>query len=586
MSQQPLNVGATVRRMATYLRPHWKAQLGAVLASLVTVGAELPAPLLIKALVDDVAIGGDLSLLPPLLIALGALAIVGSIAAIAANYLFTSAGEQAANVLRRALMDQVLRLPLAYFRGHRTGDTVTHFTADSAAIAEAYERAYGNGLAAAISVLGIVIVVAVIDWRFGVLAAVLVPVYMLLPRLRQGHHVRSAQRVQAATGELGGLATELIAGMRDIRAFNRQAWSLERLRRLLRALRDARVYEGFVVGWTWVTTTIFWIAYASIFFVLAEPIFDGEVTIGFALALAGYLSWLNREVTPLTMAYVDLLHAVGAARRLFNFLDTPAEDDAGDGTPLAITRGDVEFRGVGASYISGIPVLTDVSFRAPSGSTTAIVGPSGAGKSTVVNLLLRFLQPSAGEIRLDGQDVGAVSATEVRRHVGVVFQDPVLFHGSIADNIGFGREGIGQHEVARASDIAAAADFIGATRDGFDTQVGERGLRLSGGQAQRIAIARAIAGDPRVLVLDEATSALDAEAEHLVLRGLERAREGRTTLVVAHRLSTVHRADQVVVLDEGHVLDVGRHDELYERCGLYRELCDRQMQPSTGVRDG
>ncbi len=585
MSRQPVHVFGTARRMASYLRPHWRAQLGAVLASLVTVGAELPTPLLIKALVDDVAIGGDVSLLPPLLIAIGALAIAGSVGAVAANYLFTSAGEQAANVLRRALMDQVLRLPLAYFRGHRTGDTVTHFTADSAAIAEAYERAYGRGLSAAISVLGIVIVVAVIDWRFGVLAAVLVPVYMLLPRLRQGHHVRSAQHVQSATGELGGLATELIAGMRDIRAFNRQAWSLERLRRLLRALRDARIYQGFVRGWTWVTTTIFWIAYASIFLVLAEPIFGGEVTIGFALALAGYLSWLNREVTPMTMAYVDLLHAVGAARRLFDFLDTPAEDDAGDGKPLAVSRGDVEFRGVGAAYMAGTPVLTDVSFRVPGGSTTAIVGPSGAGKSTVVNLLLRFLQPSAGEIRLDGQDIGAASATEARRHVGVVFQDPVLFHGSIAENIRFGREGIGQRDVAQAADIAAATDFIEATRDGFDTQVGERGLRLSGGQAQRIAIARAIAGDPRVLVLDEATSALDAEAEHLVLRGLERAREGRTTLVIAHRLSTVHQADQVVVLDAGRVLDVGRHAQLYERCGLYRELCDRQMQPTGGARD-
>ena len=402
--------------------------------------------------------------------------------------LFTSAGEQAANVLRRALMDQVLRLPLAYFRGHRTGDTVTHFTADSAAIAEAYENAYGNGLAAAISVLGIVIVVAIIDWRFGVVAAVLVPLYMLLPRLRQGHHVRAAQSVQSATGELGGLATELIAGMRDIRAFNRQAWSLERLRRLLLALRDARVYQGFIVGWTWVTTTIFWIVYAGIFLVLAEPIFGGEVTIGFALALAGYLSWLNREVTPLTMAYVDLLHAVGAARRLFGFLDTPAEDDAGDGTSLAVTRGDIEFRSVNAAYLADTPVLQDVSFRVPGGSTTAIVGPSGAGKSTVVNLLLRFLQPSAGEIRLDGQTIGAASATEVRRHVGVVFQDPVLFHGSIADNIGFGRADIGQREVARAADIAAATDFVQATRDGFETQVGERALRLSGGQAQRIAI--------------------------------------------------------------------------------------------------
>ena len=213
------------------------------------------------------------------------------------------------------------------------------------------------------------------------------------------------------------------------------------------------------------TTTIFWIAYASIFLVLAEPIFGGEVTIGFALALARYLSWLNREVTPMTMAYVDLLHAVGAARRLFDFLDTPLEDAAGDGKPLAVSRGDVEFSGIGAAYMAGTLVLTDVSFRVPGGSTTAIVGPSGAAKSTVVNLLLRFLSPSAGEIQLDGQDIGAASATEARRRVGVVFQDPVLFHGSIAENIRFGREGIGQREVAQAEAVAAATDFIEATRD-------------------------------------------------------------------------------------------------------------------------
>ena len=273
MATRLASTAATVRRLAAYLRPHWRAQAGAVMASLVAVGAELPTPLLIKILVDDVAGARDLSLLPPVLIALGALAITSTTGGVAANYQFTSAGEQAANVLRRGLMDHVLRVPLAYFRGRRTGETVTHFTADSVAVAEAYERAYGRGLASALEVAGIVIVVAIIDWRFGLLAAALVPVYMLLPRLRQGHHVRAGQRVQDTTGDLGGLATELIAGTRDIRAFNRQAWLLNRLRRALRALRDARVYEGFVRGWTWVTTTIFWIAYAAIFAVPAEPIF-------------------------------------------------------------------------------------------------------------------------------------------------------------------------------------------------------------------------------------------------------------------------------------------------------------------------
>ena len=584
MATQPASVAATARRLARYLRPHWRAQTGAIVASLVSVGAELPTPLLIKVLVDDVAGARNLSLLPPVLIALGALAIVGTIGGVAANYLFTSAGEQAVNVLRRSLMDHVLRVPLSYFRGRRSGETVTHFTADSVAVAEAYERAYGRGLAAALEVGGIVIVVAVVDWRFGLLAAALVPVYMLLPRLRQGHHLRAGQRVQDTTGDLGGLATELIAGTRDIRAFNRQAWSLNRLRRALRALRDARVYEGFVRGWTWVTTTIFWIAYAAIFAVLAEPIFGGEATIGFALALASYLAWLNRCVTPLTMSYVDLLHGVGAARRLFAFLDTPAEGETGTGERLTVAEGRLEFDRVSAAYSPGTPVLTDVSFAVPAGSTTAIVGPSGAGKSTLVNVLLRFIQPSAGSIRIDGQDIGAVDASEVRQHAGVVFQDPVLFHGTIAENIGFGRDGIDRAAVERAAEIAAANDFIRAMRDGFDTQIGERGLRLSGGQAQRLAVARAIAGNPRILVLDEATSALDAESERLVLEGLAAAQRGRTVLIVAHRLATVRAANQVVVLDAGCVVDAGRHDELYARCDLYRELCDLQMVQPSGTQ--
>ena len=584
MEASPPSTATTVRRLAAYLRPHWRAQVGAIIASLLLVATGIPVPLLTKALVDDVATEGKLELLPPLLAAVGLLAWLTAVLSIQSRYLFTRAGARAVNVLRADLMRHLFRLPLTYFRRHRRGEIVTHFTSDAEAIATAYQESYGQGIASAVQLVVVIAVIAIFDWRFGVTAAAIVPVYMLVPWLNRRQQATASRRLQDATGQLGGLSTELVAGTRDLRAFNAESWSLLRLQRSLRELLHAGVYQGTVRGWSEALAAVFWLIHAGIFAVLAEGIFQGTVTIGFALAMVGYFAWLDISVFPLTAAYVELQNAVGAAGRLFGFIDTsgePATDQAS--SELSVPRGEVEFRDVSVAFESGPNVLQGVSFKAHAGQVTALVGPTGAGKSTTINAFLGFVRPHEGCITIDGRDISEVGPSQVRRHVGVVFQDPALFTVSIGENISFGRDDIDVARVKEAARIARAAEFIEELPNRYETTLGERGLGLSGGQAQRIAIARAIAPDPRILVLDEATASLDAEAERDVMAAMSAGMGGRTTIVIAHRLATVRQADAIFVLDAGRVLDRGRHDDLYERCGLYRNLCDLQMEQPAGA---
>ena len=579
METPPPSTATTVRRLTAYLRPHWRAQAGAILASLLVVAAGVPIPLLTKALVDDVATEGRLELLPPVLAALGVLALLTATFSVLSSYLFTRAGARAINVLRADLMRHLFRLPLTYFRRHRRGEIATHFTSDVEAVATAYRESYGRGIASAVQLVVVIAVIAVFDWRFGVGAVAILPVYMLVPWLNKRHHAEASRRMQDATGHLGGLSTELVAGTRDLRAFNAEGWSLQRLHRALRELLRAGIYQGTVRGWSISLSSIYWFIHAAIFAVLAEGLFQGTVTIGFALAMVGYFAWLDGSMGPLASAYVELQQALGAAGRLLGFIDTPGEASTADASSvLSVPRGEIEFRDAGVAFEPGRPVLQGVSFTARAGRVTALVGPTGAGKSTTINALLGFVRPDHGAITIDGRDIAEVDPSQVRRHVGVVFQDPALFTGSIGDNISFGRDDIDCARVVEAASIARAADFIEELPGAYGTNLGERGLGLSGGQAQRIAIARAIAPDPKVLVLDEATASLDAESERDVMAAMAAGMGGRTTIVIAHRLATVRAADQIVVLDAGRVLDRGRHDELYERCDLYRSLCDLQMQ--------
>jgi ATP-binding cassette subfamily B protein len=275
----------------------------------------------------------------------------------------------------------------------------------------------------------------------------------------------------------------------------------------------------------------------------------------------------------------DFMRAFGASERVFQLMDQLPAVERDGGAPVGELRGEVQFDAVGFAYPSrpDVPVLRDVAFTVAPGEVVALAGPSGAGKSTIAGLLLRFYDPVSGAVKVDGRDVRELDADALRRHIGVVSQEPILFATSIAENIRYGRPDATQAEVEAAAIAANCDGFIRAFPQAYDTLVGERGVRLSGGQKQRVAIARALLKDPRILVLDEATSALDAENEHVVQEALERLMKGRTTLVIAHRLSTIQTADRVLVLDGGRVVEEGPPAELAAKDGLYRRLVERQL---------
>ena len=568
------------RRLLGYARPYWVTGTLATAAAAALSVVVLARPWLMKLLVDDVFGQGNAALLAPVLIGMVALEAVVAGLGYAAEYGYARVGERAMNYLRTDILQHTHRLPLTSLREHRTGDVVAHFTSDATAIGGIYQRVFADGAISSLRVMAVVAIVFAVDWRFGLLAAALIPVYAFLPVLLQGKVQGASQRVQDAMASLSALLTESVGGARDLKAFNREDWAGRRLRTEARRLWRERLRLVVVQGVAMVQMVVYWGSWAAIWVVLARPAVEGQITLGFVIALGYYFLMLEMPSRLIVSSYVEVQTALGAARRVFTFLDTPEEPRRAAAPPPPIRDGEVRFDRVAFSYANDQSILREVSFRAAPGTTLAVVARSGAGKTTLINLLLRFLDPASGRITVDGHDISNIDPAALRASSGVVFQDPMLFAGTIGENIRFGREDLTDVQVERAAAIANAHDFITATEHGYATRIGERGLRLSGGQAQRVAIARAIAADPRILVLDEATSALDAESERLAQEALARASHGRTTIVIAHRLATVRRANLIIVLEEGRVLDTGRHGELYERCELYRRLCDLQfLQP-------
>ena len=577
-ARQPAELSgwAVGRRLWEYLRG---SRGDYAVAAAVTIGNSavmITRPWLLHVLIDDVFGRQDRSLLLPTLLGIGGLGVGLGLAAVIGNWFHTRAAEGAMSRMREDVLRQAQRMPIGDLRGRRTGDIVAYLTTDAAVVARVYMHAGSLLFAPGLRLPAYLIIMFAIDWRLGLIAAASLPLHVLMATRLQGRTQAASRSAQDALGRLSAVLTELVAGARDVKAFNRQGWAGERFGVETHSLWRARVQVALLESLGWSAHLAYWAALIAVWAVLANAVVDGTVAVGLLVAAGQYLLQIGGPVQTVLTDFVQLQVVVGASRRVFAFLDAPRGPNELQGETLRITRGQVRFERVGFSYDEG-PVLDGVTFAANPGETVALVGPSGAGKSTLMNLLLRFYAPGSGRITIDGTDVSAASAESSRRGIGAVFQDATLFDGSIAENIAFGRVEVTPDDVRRAAIVANAHDFITATEHGYDTHIGERGLRLSGGQIQRVAIARAIAGDPRILILDEATSSLDAESERLVQAALARAAQGRTTLVIAHRLATVRRADRIVMLDKGKVVDSGRHEDLYARNDLYHRLCDLQL---------
>ena len=566
------------RRLWAYMRPSgwdYSVAIGATLGNSVIW---IVRPWLLHLIIDDVFGEGNRGLLVPVLVAIGAVGIMTAIDTTVGHWFHERAAQGAMLRLRSDVLRHAQRMPLSDVRARRTGDIAAHLTSDATVIAGVFLDFVSLVFAQALRLPAYLAILFAIDWRLGLIALSSLPLHALMATRLRGTMRSASGRVQDAVGRLSAVLTDLVGGVRDIKAANRQTWAGERVGAETDGLWRAQVHLSLFTSLRWAPYVVYWLIYIAIWAVLAGTVVDGAVQLGMLVAAGQYMLQLGAPVGNAVSDFSRMQVAAGAARRVFAFLDSGPEPAPTTTAARPIgQRGELRFDGVSFAYADGDPVLRDVSFRANPGETVAVVGPSGAGKTTLTSLLLRFYEPTSGSIHVDGVDVTGVAASAVRARLGVVFQDPVLFDGSIEENIRLGRDDVGSVRVVEAATIANAHGFISETEDGYDTHIGERGLRLSGGQIQRVAIARAILSDPLMLILDEATSSLDAESERLVQEALARASRGRTTIAIAHRLATVRRADLIVVLDQGRVLDSGRHEELYGRCDLYRRLCDLQF---------
>ena len=480
--------------------------------------------------------------------------------------------------LRSEVARHLLSLPLRFFGGRRMGELLSKVTTDTAVLHRAFTLAADNMIEDPIQIAANIMILLLVVPETTWIVLLMIPA-MAIPMIRMGRKVhRSSSKSLAAMGDSTESINQMLSGIRTVKAFQLEDHRLEefeqnnrrflhRTKRLLQAkgLSEALSTSGYTVGFAFLLGIMGWL-------VITEGKTVANITTLMILLAATY-----SPVKRLSRAYNTLMESVGALDGIEEILLQPKDvTSAAGGKVLSEFRGGVEFRGVSFSY-SDEPVLRDLSFRIEPGQTVALVGLSGAGKSTTLDLLARFHDPDQGQVLIDGVDLKEIDTKSYRTHLALVSQQPFVFNTTIRENIRYGRPAATQKEIEDAARGAQIHDFILNLPDGYETLAGERGCNLSGGQLQRLTIARAIVRDPALLFLDEATSSLDSESEQLVQKALENLMRGRTSFIIAHRLATTRNADLILVMEDGQVLEQGRHEQLIERGGLYSRLCQLQQ---------
>ncbi|GAC1315194.1 MAG: ABC transporter ATP-binding protein [Chloroflexota bacterium] len=560
-------------------RPLWRAWLPLVVMNLVGPVAMLAMPIIEKSLVDDVILARDIDKLVPtmgLYTGLWVLmTIIQAINVLSNTYLF----EQLTLRLRQRLFAHADALSLTFSHREHSGRTMSLFSNDVPAVAGLMSSTVFGALGAAFTLILSALFMFGMSLQLALVVAVVPPVVGGLAWIFTRPLRPAARRVQDKAAEISQRIQENLSGLREVVAFGQEkaqssgfATAQRELQRL--RIRLAVMDQGIQTGQTLLSLvmTLVILGYGGYL------VIKGEVSLGTLFAIRTLFSFIYTNVGQLFGTVANAQRAMGAADRVYEFLDEkPAVVERESAHRPVGVRGAISFEGVSFAYQPGRPVLRDVTFDVPPGELVALVGPSGAGKSTIASLITRFYDPSAGRVLLDGVDLRDLTLEGLREQIGMVFQDSFLFATTIGENIAIGRDGATPTEVEAAARAAHAWEFVAELPAGLQTQVGQRGVQLSEGQKQRLAIARALLRNPRILILDEPTTALDARSEHLVQAALENLMRGRTTFVIAHRLATIRRADRILVVEHGQLVQQGRHAELLQQGGLYRELFELQF---------
>jgi subfamily B ATP-binding cassette protein MsbA len=542
------------------------------------VGLVLPASS--KYLVDEVIIKQRGELLSTIALAAGAATVVQAVTSFAISQVLGVAAQRAITEMRKSVQAHVARLPVRFFDSTQTGVLISRVMTD----AEGIRNLVGTGLVQLIGgIITSLIALSVLfylNWHLTLITLVALALFgavMSLAFKRLRPLFRERGQIHA---ELTGRLTESLGGIRIVKAYSaerRETLTFARgAHRLFRNV--ARSMTG-VSGVTAFSTVIVGGIGCILTLVGGRAVLAGEMTLGDFFMYIFFTALVAAPLIGIAAIGTQITEAFAGLDRIREIKRMATEDEGEEGrAPLREVAGEIAFEDVTFEYEEGAPVLRGVSFRAPAGTTTALVGSSGSGKSTLIGLVMAFNRPLAGRVLVDGRDLMTIRLRDYREQLGAVLQDNFLFDGTVADNIAFSNPHATRAEVESAARVAHCDEFVRGFADGYDTVVGERGVKLSGGQRQRVAIARAILAEPKILILDEATSSLDSESEALIQDGLQTLRRGRTTFVIAHRLSTIRSADQILVLEEGQIVERGTHEELLAAGGRYRQLYDKQYR--------
>jgi len=569
-----------LKRLFQLLTPYWKTIIVSSLLLIGRAGLELVPPLFQKEIIDEIITARNLTYLGVVVTALIAAYALNQLVQIGDNYVRHALGEKFIFDLRIHLYAYLQKMSLSFFERTSTGELMSRVTNDLSALENFVT--HGSALTAVdlMRLAGGMIILFVLDYRLAALVMIPVPILTLAFRHYNTRIRPVYRRVRARLGDINAKLQDNLSGIRVIQAFAREDLEYERFSK-----ESERYYHARVKG----------IRYWSIFFpairffgamgtvivlgVGSVMVVRDQMTLGTLVAFLAYIASIYDPLNRLTEVDNIFQEAIAAGERIFELLDETTDvKDAPDAIDLPALGGEMVFDQVHFRYGSGDQVLHAISFTMAPGEVVALVGPSGAGKTSIANLICRFYDPSSGTVSVDGCDLRHIKLASLRRRVAVVLQDSFLFNNTVAENLLYGKPDATDAELAAAARAANAHDFIMQLPDGYETEIGERGVKLSGGQKQRLALARAILADPRILILDEATSSVDAEAEYLIQQALERVLEGRTALIIAHRLSTIRNADKIIVLDRGRIAEIGSHEELMQRGGLYSQLYQRQME--------
>ncbi len=540
--------------------------------------AGLVVPATGKFLVDDVILGQQADLLSALVLVAAAATLVQAATKYFSTPVLIITAQRAIAEMRKSLHKHVMRLPISYFDTTQTGILISRVMNDADGLRNllgmGLVRLGGGLLTSSLSLA----VLFYLNWRMTTFILGVLVVFGGVLVIGFNYLRPLARERGEITARVTGRLAQSLAGVRIVKAY-----TAEKREELVfaRGIHDlfrniARALMAFA-GLGAFSTALFGGISCLMLWLGGQAIFNGTMTLGDFVTYIFFTGMVALPVMEISDVGTQIAEAFGGLDRIRELRDVePESSDEDDRKAMEILGGEVVFENVSFEYNPGVPVLKNISFVAPAGSTTALVGSSGSGKSTLTSLVMSFNRPTSGHLRIDGQTIDEVKLRDYRSQIGIVLQDNFLFDGTIAENIAYSRPRATREQILEASRIAHCHPFIESFADGYDTVVGERGVRLSGGQRQRIAIARAILADPRILILDEATSNLDSESESLIQDGLKTLRQGRTTFVIAHRLSTIRSADQILVLEDGEVVEMGTHDQLLAKAGRYLELNERQ----------